>query len=679
MKENNSYKDEQKLKHIVDSIAKNDERIFIDGEISYTALLNYVDSYDELIINALYNNQDTRKRFFKEVSNTSLFLTQAFNLFMNCECLNNSYTSYKNRIGLTVKDFFIKDSKDIVLNFPFKDCYLEGGQSKEEAKREEIFLNESIAYDEIDMLLSEKAFCNFNRYTANEKVEFSGFRRDEFGVIKDNLLIKGNNLLSLHSLKHEFGGKVKLIYIDPPYNTGTDSFNYNDKFNHSTWLVFMKNRLEIAKELLRSDGVIFVQCDDNEQAYLKVLMDEIFGRANFINSISVTMSNMSGPKIQHAYMGKRFPKIKEYILLYVVSKNNYKLNIPRIEKEEWDKEYNSIIPDLTREEYLSFRDYMVNNETSLADKIISKHKLMTLFDYAKREKIIIDDEWKFNNMWRIVSIKPNESLLKLAKRQKVDSFGSELMCIESSRGNTSLIRTNFNTETDTTRIVVLFAEVKSTVFLGDLWADITTTGGIAWEGEVSFPKGKKPEKLLKRIIETATSEGDIVLDFFSGGGTTAAVAHKMNRQYLALEQFDSALTITVERLNNVIKGDSTGVSSVLKWSGGGEFVYFEMAKFNEQCRRNINKANNVGDLKSIFISMKNEYFIHYEINVDKLLEDINDEDSEFYKLNFNEQQTLILETLDLNQMYVPKSECRDKKYGLKNCDIEFTDDFYKGE
>ena len=139
----------------------------------------------------------------------------------------------------------------------------------------QIFYNNIIADKEIDRLLDKKALKNFTRYTANGEEKVKEIKRDEDGTIKENLLIKGNNLLALHSLKEQFAGKVKLIYIDPPYNTGED-FQYNDKFNHSTWLTFMKNRLEVAKDFLRNDGVIFVQCDDTEQAYLKVMMDQIF-------------------------------------------------------------------------------------------------------------------------------------------------------------------------------------------------------------------------------------------------------------------------------------------------------------------------------------------------------------------------------------------------------------------
>lgn len=287
-------KKEQNLKKKIASIFKDDNKVFIDGEISYTHLIDLARKLDEDIINKLLQDSETKNHFFKNISGNYNFLFDKFERFINSELLDNSYTSFKNRIGLTVDNKFIKDSNDIVLNFPFKDCYLEGGQTKDDGeeiyyyrdkseiksskrKRKEIFFNQYIAYDEIDSLLNKKAFCNFKRYTKNGIEQVTCFNRDENGIIKDNLIIKGNNLLALHSLYSEFKGKVKLIYIDPPYNTGNDTFSYNDNFNHSTWLTFMKNRLEIAREFLREDGVIFVQCDDNEQAYLKVLMDEIFG------------------------------------------------------------------------------------------------------------------------------------------------------------------------------------------------------------------------------------------------------------------------------------------------------------------------------------------------------------------------------------------------------------------
>jgi adenine-specific DNA-methyltransferase len=214
--------------------------------------------------------------------------------------------------------------------------------TKEDQRREEVFHNEILTPDDISTLLDAKVFTNFKRIDKNGKHELTEFKRDNSGTIKDNLIIKGNNLLAIASLKKEFANKIKLIYIDPPYNTGNDGFRYNDSFNHSTWLTFMKNRLDIAKDLLKDDGVIFVQCDDNEQAYLKVLMDDIFGRENFISCISWERSATAG-----LGLGGKITNVTEYILLY--QKRNMENNINR----EITRKISYQIEDFLNYKYLS--------------------------------------------------------------------------------------------------------------------------------------------------------------------------------------------------------------------------------------------------------------------------------------------------------------------------------------
>lgn len=182
------------------------------------------------------------------------------------------YTNFGNKIGLFSNKTgnFISNSPEVVLNFPFKDTVLEAGMAKEDSGREERFLHIEMDAKDIDTLEDPKVLTNFKyidrsgEHALDENSDIEFF--DENGELKQNLLIKGNNLLALHTLKEKLAGKVKLIYIDPPYNTGSDGFKYNDSFNHSSWLVFMKNRLEIAKDLLSESGAIFISCDDNEQA-----------------------------------------------------------------------------------------------------------------------------------------------------------------------------------------------------------------------------------------------------------------------------------------------------------------------------------------------------------------------------------------------------------------------------
>ena len=281
-----------KLFEILNQQLKKEPNFVTDnGEIKKWVVLNKAQNFDEELIGLLLDNADLKEKFFVKVKGSLVFNQNLFVQFLEQKnYLNDSYTQYKNKVGLTIDGKYLKQRNEVALVWPFKDCILEGGQSREEDKREEIFFNEILAQDEITQLLEPKVLTNAKRIetdTSTGSVQakekpLDQFNRNKNGAITDNLIIKGNNLLALHTLKKEFAGKVKLIYIDPPYNTGNDGFKYNDNFNHSTWLTFMKNRLEVAKKLLRDDGAIFVQCDDNEQAYLKVLMDDVFGRENFV-------------------------------------------------------------------------------------------------------------------------------------------------------------------------------------------------------------------------------------------------------------------------------------------------------------------------------------------------------------------------------------------------------------
>ena len=236
------------------------------GEIKKWVALERARSFDGELLSLLLGNETIKSEFFKEISGATVFMQNKFCDFLELKSfMPDSFTSFKNQIGLSSKDKFIGKSSEVVLNFPYKDCVLEGGASHDDDKGNEIFFNEILARDEITQLCDPKVLTAFERIGRqsqsvsstqlkgglvnkfNRNTEINLARNLPQDTITDNLLIKGNNLLALHSLKKEFAGRVKLIYIDPPYNTGNDSFNYNDSFNHSTWLVFMKNRLEIAR------------------------------------------------------------------------------------------------------------------------------------------------------------------------------------------------------------------------------------------------------------------------------------------------------------------------------------------------------------------------------------------------------------------------------------------------
>jgi len=300
-------------------LLKKDERLISEDELLKNKIIELAIKLDKDLIKLLLSDKKMKEVFFVNVDGALIFDKDKFIKFVsNKQFLPDSYTSFKNKIGLIdEKGEFISEKKEVVLSWPYKDCVLEGGMTKEDQKRDEIFWNETLAPDEISRLLDPKVFTNAKRIDKNGKHKFDEFKTDENGNIKDNLIIKGNNLLVLHSLKKRFAGKVKLIYIDPPYNTGNDEFKYNDAFNHSIWLVFIKNRLEIARELLKEDGLIFVSIDDNEIHYLKVLMDEIFNRENYLNTFC-WVSNLKGRQIA----GKGAAKTYEYVLVYAKSKDS---------------------------------------------------------------------------------------------------------------------------------------------------------------------------------------------------------------------------------------------------------------------------------------------------------------------------------------------------------------------
>ncbi len=270
----------------------------------------------------MLTDPEIKPTFFDEIDEHWVFNYNTFINYISAKnFLANSYTQFRNKIGLNIDGKFLRERGEVSLVWPYKDCVLEGGQTKEEDKRKEIFFNEILAQDEINRMFDPKVLTNWKRHTTEGKQDVAKIQRDDNGIIRENLIIKGNNLIALHILKQQFRGQVKLIYIDPPYNTRNDSFGYNDNFNHSSWLTFMRNRLEVAKTLLRNDGVIFVQCDDSEAAYLKVLMDDVFDDCAYATTIYVqvrygqkTLSEMNDYQklIEqiHIYHKKDFKPIK---------------------------------------------------------------------------------------------------------------------------------------------------------------------------------------------------------------------------------------------------------------------------------------------------------------------------------------------------------------------------------
>jgi adenine-specific DNA-methyltransferase len=658
-------------KTAIENLLKSDDRLWNESktDLNQILLIDLVENNDEIILGLLIGNPETKAKFFLDINGIMVFKTKDFRFFMEENKVDNSYTIYKNKIGLTDGRKFLRDTPDVVLDFPFKDCVLEGGQTKDDSVRNEIFFNNVIAHDEIDRLLYPKAFAGYKRFTSDKAVNKvldsksketetgsnnvgQYFHRNEQGTITDNLIIKGNNLIALHSLKTEFKSKVKLIYIDPPYNTGSDSFGYNDRFNHSTWLVFMKNRLEVARELLRDDGVIFVQCDDNEQAYLKVLMDEIFGRENYLNCVAVKMSTSAGLKMSN--IETKLLKIKESIVIFTKKPGKFKL-------QNIDELYSN------KAEYETERSdkYIENIEDPFEQwYFCSLHQAFQKYAKPKQEKFDFVNENCDRIFNHVINPSTKKAWGKLSEGDKIKLKDK----VRSYGVAGSGYKYAFNDH--------VFIPYNPKILDGDMWVDNYSIGGTkSHEGGVEFNNGKKREVLLKRIINISTNQGDIILDYHLGSGTTAAVAHKMGRQYIGVEQMDYIQDISCVRMQKVLNGEQGGISKSVNWEGGGSFVYLELAKNNDNGKAEILACSTTKKLVALFDRLYNRYFLNYNLKIKNFAEKTLASE-EFGSLNLDEQKKVFLEMLDLNQMYVHATEVEDKMFGVSKSDIDVTQEFY---
>ena len=679
-------------------VLKQDKRFFAeDGTFLRNSVYEAAMQMDKDLIHLLVSNDETKARFFTKVNDILVFDKVKFAwVINNREFLPDSYTRFKNKIGLTDENGdMITASGKVELVFPYKDCVLEGGQTKEDQKRSEIFYNETLAPDEVDRLLYPKVLTGAKRYSYDGDVDILGQPTGEHAKAictdaktisdRDNLIIKGNNLLVLASLLKRYEGSVKCIYIDPPYNTGSDSFGYNDNFKQSSWLLFIKNRLEIAKRLLRRDGVIFVQSDDTEHAYLKVLMDELFPDS-YINTITVETKANSGAS--GGGEDKRLKKNVEFILCYANSDftrfNDSYIKVPledflnRMKVEGKNNHYNTVYVSLGEKEY-----YKTIKDGSGKDMVIFKHsgyETKSVSKLASDEGISELDIYK-KYFDRICTTENAQTSIRTRVHEATDSddtFYSVEYVPVSGKNKGELTTIYFVGEKK--RLVSWFKNVcvkeDGEIFkkekIGSHWSGMNWNN-VNKEGGVNLPQGQKPEELIKRILNLATNEGDIVLDFFAGTGTTAAVAAKMNRQYITIEQMDYIDELTIKRLNNVISGDAKGISEEVNWHGGGSFVYCELAKLNQNFVDEIQEVSESDTLKAIYSRMVKSGFISCKVDP----ADIEAAASDFESLSLDDQKRFLMELLDKNLLYVNYCDMDDKDFGISETDKAFTRNFYR--
>lgn len=638
------------------------------GELKKWVVINKAQNYDAELIGLLLDDKELKAKFFLDIKGVLVFNQSLFVQFLEQKnYLNDSYTAYKNKVGLNIDGKYLKQRNEVALVWPFKDCILEGGQSREEDKREEIFFNETLAQDEITQLLEPKVLTNSKRYTTKGEKPLDKFNRNEKGVITDNLIIKGNNLLALHSLKEEFAGKVKLIYIDPPYNTGSDAFKYNDSFNQSTWLTFMKNRLQAALTLLSEKGAIYVHIDHHQLGYLNVLLDEVFGKENKVQVIAIKTASPAGFKT----VNPGPIDVTEYILFYTKNKSKFEFKKGYV-PVSYNANYNLYLDkddDVSKWKFTPLKEKVIS-DAGFASEAEAKKKYGDL--WSSIIKVMIED-FAYKNASNVVSVrdphKPTDKLKELMSKSK-----NEEKVIEYQRedGSTMYLYKGGALAFYSNKMQELDGKMEVTELLTDFWNHISWAG-IANEGGVKLKNGKKPEKLIKQIIELATNENDIVLDYHLGSGTTTAVAHKLNRQYIGLEQLNYGDNDSVTRMKNVIAGDATGISKAVNWKGGGEFVYLELKKYNQTFVEQIESAKDTKAVLKIWEEMKAQSFLNYNVDIQKQEAHIE----EFKALTLAEQKQHLVELLDKNQLYVNLSSLNDKDFAVTAEEKKVTQDFYQ--
>lgn len=669
-----------KLYSVLETVLKKEPNYVTDlGELKKWVVINKAQHADEELITLLLSDKAVKENFFKPVAGALVFNQNKFVQFLEQKnFLNDSYTQFKNKVGLTINGKFLKQRNEVALVWPFKDCILEGGQSREEDRREEIFFNEILAQDEITQLLEPKVLTNAKRIDEQGEKPLNKFNRNKEGTITDDLIIKGNNLLALHSLRNEFTGKIKMIYIDPPYyfnkSKTVDSFTYNSNFKLSTWLVFLKNRLSEAKKLLTSEGVIFISIDDGGYAHLKVLMDEIFDPDNFVANLPTVM-NLKGNNDEFAFAGTH-----EYTLVYANNKARSIFYDFPVEEEgilkEWEEDaiglYKKGAPmratgaeDKREDRPEMFYPYLVKGDSvttiereefdqlydkktrSFNDKFLKE--LQTKYEKAGYEFVLPISNTEYGR-WRWGYSDKNKERLKydvivVRKGNNITLYKKqrpELGDLPSKKPKTIFYKPEYSSGNGTAQIKELF-------------------------GKKVF-SNPKPLELIKDLVLLGSAKHDIVLDFHAGSGTTAHAVLQLNRedggnrQFILCEQMDYVETVTTPRIQKVVR----------QYHSQG-FVYFELKKLNETFIEQVEEAKDTKALLKIWEQMKSKSFLNYNVDLKKQEEHLED----FKALSLKEQKQHLCELLDKNQLYVNLSSLNDKDFACTAGEKRVTKDFYR--
>lgn len=635
------------LYHELEQLLRMNSRYCMDdGTLLKNRIVEDALSLNPLLVKLLLGNDKIKAVFFQDVEGVVVFDKVKFQRFVcDTQFLGGSYTMFKNKIGLTDENGrFISESREVVLSWPYKDCVLEGGQTKEEAKRNEVFWNETLAPDEVNRLTEPKVFSHFKRYDKDGEHEV------EHLTNADNFIIKGNNLLALHSLKKKYAGKVKLIYIDPPYffrkSPSSDTFKYNSNFRLSTWLTFMRDRLECAKDLLQTSGTIWINMGDDGMHYLKMVADQVFGSEHFVGTLPRRTRNGKSD------VPFNFSQDFDWLLVYTNVDEKKSVMGRTVERTYYETDDFPGKPwrlaDLTKQTTAKERG---NSYFTMVDPKTGKEYPAS----EKRTWCVTKDTFQYHYNRGYIVFPDDYDFLNISK-----PYSRKFKYEDDANGKLSSV----------------ISDCQIQQFLKALLYDCKNETG---NDEIDQLFGRdefgyaKPENLVKTIMEVTTCEGDLVMDFFSGSGTTAAVAHKMGRRYIGCEQIDNQIELNKKRLCQVIEGEQGGVSKAIGWQGGGSFVYCELAKANDKFADEIEQAETSEQLKDIWGRMKATDYLNYKVDIKEV--DANAES--FDGLSLEDQKRFLIECLDKNLLYVALSDIDSNEYGVTEEDRRLTREFYR--
>ena len=591
----------------LDVLFENSSEFWHEGRLDTLSLIEAIKQNKIEVIKKLMQSEILKKLYFTMINEIIVFNSDELcQLLKYKKYWQGGFTKYQNIIGLTCNDTFLNYNSDVVLDFPFKDCFLKDGLHSE------VLYHEILNKDDIDCLLSEKVFSNIMHYpeTPLENIGKTG-----------NILIKGNGLIALHSIKKIYSDMVKLIYIKPPVIKNGE-LNHNKGFCCSTWLTYMKNRLEAAKLLLSENGSVFINCDSGYVYYLKVLTDSIFGENNFVCDIVWQTTNTKNNSV------KMFHKNHSNILVY--AKNKELLSLNRLARtESMNKRYSN--PD--------------NHHKGKwkASPLHTKKGKDKRFSYTFKNGIVWSPPPGSYSRY-------SKETLKMLDENNEIWFGYDGKSIPSKK--------TFLTEVN-----------SSGLPFPTMWTykDIDDSADIS--------NATHSEKIIQRILHIGTNSNDIVLDFNLGSGELAFVSHRMGRRYIGIEQTNLINKIAMPKLKHIIDEE-------IKINAGkpiNGFTYFELKSLNVKFMHKINEAKSKSDIENIIVEMLDDAYVNYQVDMESILSVKNKKEGglqSFKNIPLPTQKKLLLEILDKNQLYVNYSEIDDISHEVPEEDKIFTHNFY---